>query len=55
MLSLTLMGRARRWLLWIFLKTPPPAAMEDFERERDAAAKIARDTLEHLGPALERR
>ena len=52
MLSLTLMGRARRWLLWIFLKTPPAAAMEDLERERDAAAKIARDTLEHLGPAL---
>jgi hypothetical protein len=52
MLSLPLMGRARRWLLWIFLKTPPAAAMEDLERERDAAANTARDTLEHLGPAL---
>jgi Putative Actinobacterial Holin-X, holin superfamily III len=52
MLSLPLLGRAGRWLLWIFLKTPPGAAMEDLERERDAAAKTARDTLEHLGPVL---
>jgi hypothetical protein len=52
MLSLPLVGRAARWLLWIFLKTPPAAAMEDLERERDAAAKTARDTLEKLGPAL---
>jgi len=47
-----LMGRARRWLFWIVLKAPPTTALEELERERDDAIKAARDTLEHLGPAL---
>jgi hypothetical protein len=46
------MGRARRWLFWIVLKAPPAEALEELERERDAAAKAARTTLERLGPAL---
>jgi hypothetical protein len=47
-----LMGRARRWLLWIVLKAPPPKALQELERERDAAGEAARSTLERLGPAL---
>lgn len=47
-----LMGRARRWLRWIVLKAPPPKALEELERERDAAGKAARSTLERLGPEL---
>jgi Putative Actinobacterial Holin-X, holin superfamily III len=47
-----LMGRARRWLLWIVVKAPPPKALEELERERDAAGRAARSTLERLGPAL---
>jgi Putative Actinobacterial Holin-X, holin superfamily III len=47
-----LMGRARRWLLWLLLKEPPAKAVDELERERDAAAKAARGTLELLGPAL---
>jgi Putative Actinobacterial Holin-X, holin superfamily III len=47
-----LMGRARRWLLWIVLKAPPTEAREELERERDAAGKAALSTLERLGPAL---
>jgi hypothetical protein len=48
-----LMGRARRWLLWIVLKEPPPTeAVEELECERNAAGKAARRTLERLGPAL---
>ena len=47
-----LMGRARRWLLWIVLKAPPTTALEELERERDAAAQAAHSTLERLGPAL---
>jgi hypothetical protein len=46
------MGRARRWLLWIVLKAPPTEAMEELERERNAAFKAARSTLERLGPAI---
>jgi hypothetical protein len=46
------MGRARRWLFWIVLKAPPSEALEELERERDAAVNAARTTLEHLGPAL---
>jgi hypothetical protein len=51
-LLLGLMGRARRWLLWLLLKEPSTKAVDDLERERDAAAKAARSTLELLGPAL---
>ncbi len=47
-----LMGRARRWLLWIVLKEPPAKALDELARERDAAGSAARSTLEHLGPAL---
>jgi Putative Actinobacterial Holin-X, holin superfamily III len=47
-----LMGRARRWLLWIVLKAPPTEAVEELERERDVAGRAARSTLERLGPAL---
>lgn len=47
-----LMGRARRWLMWIVLKAPPAKALEELERERDAAGKAARSTLERLGPEL---
>ena len=47
-----LMGRARRWLLWIVLKEPPPAALDELERERDAAAEAVRNTLGQLGPTL---
>lgn len=46
------MGRARRWLLWIVLKAPPTEAVEELERERDAAGKAALNTLERIGPAL---
>ena len=46
------MGRARRWLLWIVLKAAPTEAIEELERERDAAIKAARHTLERLGPAI---
>jgi Putative Actinobacterial Holin-X, holin superfamily III len=47
-----LMGRARRWLLWIVLKAPPTEAREELHRERDAAGGAALSTLERLGPAL---
>ena len=47
-----LMGRARRWLLWIVLKEPPPKALDELEQERDAAIQAARSTLERLGPAI---
>lgn len=47
-----LMGRARRWLLWIVLKAPPAKALEELEHERDAAGSAARSTLDRLGPAL---
>ena len=47
-----LMGRARRWLAWLLVKEPPAKAVDELERERDAAAKAARGTLELLGPAL---
>ena len=48
-----LMGRARRWLLWIVLQEQPPReAVEELERERDVAGRAARTTLERLGPAL---
>jgi Putative Actinobacterial Holin-X, holin superfamily III len=47
-----LMGRARRWLLWIVGKAPPKKALEELEGERDAAGRDARGTLERLGPAL---
>jgi Putative Actinobacterial Holin-X, holin superfamily III len=46
------MGRARRWVFWLVLRAPPAEALEELERERDAAAKAARTTLEGLGPAL---
>jgi hypothetical protein len=47
-----LMGRARRWLLWLLLKEPSTKALDELEHERDAAAQAARRTLELLGPAL---
>jgi Putative Actinobacterial Holin-X, holin superfamily III len=47
-----LMGRARRWLLWILFKAPPRKALEELEQDRDAAGRAARSTLERLGPAL---
>ena len=47
-----LMGRARRWLLWIVGKAPPKKALDELEAERDAAGRDARGTLERLGPAL---
>jgi hypothetical protein len=47
-----LMGRARRWLLWLLVKKPSTRAVDELERERDAAAKAARSTIELLGPAL---
>jgi hypothetical protein len=46
------MRRARQWLFWIVLKAPPREALEELERERDAAGTAARTTLERLGPAL---
>jgi Putative Actinobacterial Holin-X, holin superfamily III len=51
-LLLGLMGRARRWLAWLVIKEPPRKAVDELERERDAAAEAARRTLELLGPAL---
>jgi Putative Actinobacterial Holin-X, holin superfamily III len=51
-LLLGLMGRARRWLAWLVIKEPPRKAVDELERERDAAAEAARSTLELLGPAL---
>jgi hypothetical protein len=51
-LLLGLMGRARRWLAWLVIKEPPRKAVDELERERDAAAEAARTTLELLGPAL---
>lgn len=51
-LLLSLMGRARRWIAWLLIKEPPRRAVDELERERDAAAKAARSTLELLGPAL---
>jgi hypothetical protein len=51
-LLFSLMGRARRWLLWIVGKSPPKTALEELRQERDAAASSARTTLEELGPAL---
>ena len=51
-LLFSLMGRARRWLVWLLLKEPSTRAVDELERERDAAAKAARSTLELLGPAL---
>jgi hypothetical protein len=47
-----LMGRARRWLWWLVVKDPSTKAVDELERERDAAAKAAWSTLELLGPAL---
>jgi hypothetical protein len=52
MLLFGLMGRARRWLVWIVVKAPPTKALEELERERDAAGRAARRTAERLGPAL---
>jgi hypothetical protein len=46
------LGRARRWLLWIFLKEPPAEAVEELEQERDAAGQAALGTLERMGPAI---
>jgi Putative Actinobacterial Holin-X, holin superfamily III len=46
------MGRARQWLLWIVLKAPPNEAVEELERERNAAGKAALSTLERIGPEL---
>ncbi|HYB25004.1 MAG TPA: phage holin family protein [Solirubrobacteraceae bacterium] len=47
-----LMGRARRWLLWIVLREPPTKALDELEQERDSAIDAARRTLEQLGPAI---
>jgi hypothetical protein len=46
------MGRGRRWLSWIVVKAPPSEAVEELERERDAAGRAALNTLEQVGPAL---
>jgi hypothetical protein len=51
-LLLGLMGRARRWIAWLLIKEPPRKAVDELERERDAAAEATRSTLELLGPAL---
>jgi hypothetical protein len=47
-----LMGRARRWLWWLVGRDPSTKAVDELERDRDAAARSARSTLELLGPAL---
>jgi hypothetical protein len=47
-----LMGRARRWLLWLLLKQPSTKDVAELRRERDSAAEATRGTLELLGPAL---
>jgi hypothetical protein len=47
-----LMGRARRWLVWLLVREPSTKAVDELQRERDDAAKAARSTLELLGPAL---
>ena len=46
------MGRARQWLSWIVLKAPPSEAVEELERERDAAGRVALGTIQQLGPAI---
>ena len=46
------MGRARQWLSWIVLKAPPNEAVEELERERDAAGRVALGTIQQLGPAI---
>jgi hypothetical protein len=46
------MGGARRWLSWIVLRAPPSEAVEELERERDAAGRATLGALEQLGPAL---
>jgi hypothetical protein len=51
-LLVAVMGRARHWLMWLLLKAPPNDALEELERERDAAGRAALDTLERIGPAL---
>jgi hypothetical protein len=47
-----LMGRARRWLVWIAVKAPPMRTLKKLERERDAAGRAALSTLEQLAAAL---
>jgi hypothetical protein len=47
-----LMGRARRWLLWLLLKEPSRKDVDTLQRERDSAVEATRSTLELLGPAL---
>jgi hypothetical protein len=46
------MGRARQWLSWIVLKSPPNEAVEELERQRDAAGRVALGTIQQLGPAI---
>lgn len=52
LLCFGVMGRARRWLLWVVVKAPPTEALEDLEKKRDDAGAAALSTLELLGPAL---
>jgi hypothetical protein len=44
--------RARRWLVWLLFKAPPPAALEELERQRNEAGEAMRVTLERVGPAV---
>ena len=46
------MGSTRRWLSWIVLKAPSNAAVDELERDRNAAGSAALTTLERVGPAL---
>jgi hypothetical protein len=46
------MGRARRWVSWVVLKPPSDAAVDELERDRNAAGAAALSTLERVGPAL---
>jgi hypothetical protein len=46
------LGHVRQWLTWIVLGAPPAEAVQELERDRDAAGRAALRTIEQLGPAL---